>query len=65
MERAAAQIATVEAALADTGLYARDPGTFARATDELERCRHELAALEERWLDLETQREAAISAVSR
>jgi ATP-binding cassette subfamily F protein uup len=59
MERAQAEIARIEERLADPGLYARDPTGFARATDELERCRHDLAALEERWLDLETQREAA------
>jgi ATP-binding cassette subfamily F protein uup len=59
MAKAAAEIARVEDRLSDPGLYARDPAAFARATDELERLRRDLAALEERWLELETQREAA------
>jgi ATP-binding cassette subfamily F protein uup len=59
MAQAEAQVAQVEARLADVGLYARDPSGFARATDELERLRHDLAALEERWLELETQHEAS------
>jgi ATP-binding cassette subfamily F protein uup len=58
MAKAAAEIARVEDRLSDPGLYARDPADFARATDELERLRHDLTALEERWLELETQREA-------
>ena len=44
--------------LADPGLYARDPNAFARATDELAAQRATLTALEERWLELEAQREA-------
>ncbi len=59
MARTEALVVQVEERLADAGLYARDPSGFARSTDELERARHELAALEERWLDLETQRELA------
>lgn len=62
MARAGAEIAGVEARLADAGLFARDPPGFARATAELERRRAELAALEERWLELEGMREAAATA---
>jgi ATP-binding cassette subfamily F protein uup len=61
MGKVEAAIAAVEDRLADAGFYARDPAGFARATEELERLRHDLAALEERWLELETQREAAAS----
>ena len=64
MARAEAAIAEVENRLADPGLYARDPVAFARGTDELERLRHDLAALEERWLELEEQREAATAAAA-
>ena len=59
MAKATAEIARIEDRLSDPGLYARDPVAFARATDELERLRRDLAAMEERWLKLETQREAA------
>ncbi|MFZ1430561.1 MAG: ATP-binding cassette domain-containing protein [Geminicoccaceae bacterium] len=58
MARAESEIAEVERQLEDSGFYARDPTGFARATQQLERLRHELAALEERWLELETQRES-------
>jgi ATP-binding cassette subfamily F protein uup len=56
--RTEAEIAGVEGRLADAGLYARDPAGFACATGELERMRRELTAMEERWLELETRREA-------
>ena len=62
MSKVEAAIAAVEDRLADVAFYARDPGGFARATEELERLRHDLAALEERWLELETLREAATTA---
>lgn len=58
MARVENEIAEVERQLDNSGLYARDPTGFARATQQLERLRHELTALEERWLDLETQRES-------
>jgi ATP-binding cassette subfamily F protein uup len=57
MSAAQAAIAAVEERLADSGLYARDPQAFTRATQELEQRRAELAALEERWLELESLRE--------
>jgi ATP-binding cassette subfamily F protein uup len=59
MAKVEAAIAAVEDRLADPGFYARDPAAFATSTAELERLRHEVAGLEERWLELETQREAA------
>ena len=43
--------------------FFRDPAAFARTTEELERHRAGLAALEERWLELEGLREAAEAAV--
>ena len=57
--RTEAEIAEFEARLADPGLYARDPSGFARTAAELERRRGDLVALEERWLELEAQRDAA------
>jgi ATP-binding cassette subfamily F protein uup len=59
IEKAQAEIAAVEERLADAGFYARDPAGFERATGELERHRADLSALEERWLELEMEREAA------
>ena len=47
------EIAALEDRLADPGLYARDPNAFAQASDELAAQRAALAALEERWLELE------------
>jgi ATP-binding cassette subfamily F protein uup len=58
IEAAEAEQAAAESKLSDPGLYARDPAAFQRATQELEQARSLLATLEERWLDLETQREA-------
>jgi ATP-binding cassette subfamily F protein uup len=62
MARAEAAIAAAESRLSDPGLYARDPTGFSQLTDELERLRRDLAALEERWLELEEQRERAAAA---
>ena len=59
MAKVAAGIDAVEGRLADATFYARDPSAFARATGELERLRRELAGLEGRWLELETERERA------
>lgn len=53
-----AKMATVEAALADPGLYARDPAGFERFTRALDAARAQLAAAEEEWLTLEERREA-------
>ncbi|RXF73499.1 ABC-F family ATP-binding cassette domain-containing protein [Hansschlegelia zhihuaiae] len=53
----AAQIAALEVALADPGLYARDPKAFARTSEMLEAASAERAAAEDRWLELELMRE--------
>jgi len=52
------KIATLEQALADQALYARDPAGFGRLSDALEAGRAQLAAAEEEWLALEERREA-------
>jgi ATP-binding cassette subfamily F protein uup len=52
------KIATLEAALADPDLYARDPGAFDRFSRALETAHANLAAAEEEWLELEERREA-------
>jgi len=52
------EIRQLETDLADAELYARDPRAFAKAVDRLSALRRDLAAAEERWLDLETRREA-------
>jgi ATP-binding cassette subfamily F protein uup len=51
------KIATLETALADPELYARDPAGFDRFSRALETARAQLAAAEEEWLVLETRRE--------
>jgi len=58
MDALHAQIARTRAALDDAGLYRRDPEGFRRLTEELARAGRDLAALEERWLDLELLRES-------
>jgi ATP-binding cassette subfamily F protein uup len=50
-------IAGFEGRLADAGLYARDPSSFARVSADLEAARAALAAAEEEWLELEALRE--------
>jgi len=50
-----AAIARDEAALADAGLYTRDPAGFARLTSAIEAARAEKDAAEMRWLDLAEQ----------
>jgi ATP-binding cassette subfamily F protein uup len=58
---APARIAALEAALADPGLYARDPTAFGKTSQALEAARVELSAGEEEWLELEERREALAS----
>ncbi|MFW2852280.1 ABC-F family ATP-binding cassette domain-containing protein [Sphingomonas sp. TX0543] len=53
-----AQIARDEAAMADPGLYARDPGGFDRLTRAIAVAREEKEAAELRWLELAEQVEA-------
>ena len=52
------EIATLEARLADAGLFARDPKAFEQAAARLSAAREELAKAEELWLELEMKREA-------
>jgi ATP-binding cassette subfamily F protein uup len=53
-----ARITRLEAQLADSGLYARDPAEFDRAGRELAQARTALAESEDAWLELEARREA-------
>jgi ATP-binding cassette subfamily F protein uup len=52
------KIASLEAALHDPGLYARDRAGFERYSRALDAARAQLAAAEEEWLALEERREA-------
>jgi ATP-binding cassette subfamily F protein uup len=52
------RMAELEKALADSGLYARDPGKFAAVSAELAQIRTQKDEDEERWLALEMEREA-------
>jgi ATP-binding cassette subfamily F protein uup len=51
------KVSTLNATLADPGLYARDRKVFDEATAALASAQSELAAAEERWLELEMLRE--------
>jgi ATP-binding cassette subfamily F protein uup len=51
-----ADVKTIEAALADPNLYARDPAKFEKASQLLAQKRNELETAEHRWLELEEQR---------
>ncbi|MGF1629678.1 MAG: ABC-F family ATP-binding cassette domain-containing protein [Kiloniellaceae bacterium] len=53
-----AEAAALEARLADPSLYKKDPAGFAELTRALAARRGEVAAAEERWLELEAEREA-------
>ncbi len=57
MEALHGEITRLQGVLADPDLYARDASGFARATAQLEKASAELAAAEERWLELEMLRE--------
>jgi ABC transport system ATP-binding/permease protein len=52
-----AEIARLQTVLADTTLYARDRGVFDRASSAMTEMQSELAAAEERWLELELKRD--------
>jgi ABC transport system ATP-binding/permease protein len=56
--RLEAEIASLREKFADPGLYARDPKDFARTSDRMAAAAAELEASEERWLELESRREA-------
>jgi ATP-binding cassette subfamily F protein uup len=53
-----AKIIALEAALADPGLYGRDPAGFDRLSQALQTARTRLGEAEEEWLALEVRREA-------
>jgi ATP-binding cassette subfamily F protein uup len=55
IEQLDAELAEGEQALADPGLYQRDPDRFAELTARLDRLRAEKDAAEERWLALAEQ----------
>ena len=56
------KIKTLETALADPALYARDRPGFERFSQALAAARTQLATAEETWLDLEVRREAVEAA---
>jgi ATP-binding cassette subfamily F protein uup len=58
MEALQAEIAGLQARLADPDLYARDRSAFEAATQRLGTAETELATMEEEWLTLELRREA-------
>src|SRR5690606_5554146 len=57
MPKLQADIAAHESALADPGLYARDPAAFDRSMKALDAARARLAAAEDEWLALEAKKE--------
>ncbi|HZH25805.1 MAG TPA: ATP-binding cassette domain-containing protein [Azospirillaceae bacterium] len=57
IEALTAKLADLRARLEDPDLYARDPNAFDRLSRELATAQEELAAAEDRWLELEAQRE--------
>ena len=59
MEAMTAEIAALEAKLGAADFYVRDPEGFATVNATVETRRAALAAMEERWLELETMKEAA------
>jgi ATP-binding cassette subfamily F protein uup len=59
LEALQAEIARAHRALSDPRLYSADPKAFTRATEALGRAELELAAAEQKWIELEMLREAA------
>ena len=57
MDKLHAEIARLEASLADASLFSRDPKGFDTAIKRIAAARDELAKAEEQWLDLEMKRE--------
>jgi len=57
MARLHAEIAALQAELADEAAYARDPRRFAEAASKLTQLQSELAAAEDRWIEVEMLRE--------
>ncbi|MGD1879378.1 MAG: ABC-F family ATP-binding cassette domain-containing protein [Kiloniellaceae bacterium] len=58
LDKLAAEAAALEQKLTDPTLYQKNPDGFAEITRSLSAKRGELAAAEERWLELEAEREA-------
>lgn len=59
MDKLSSEIAMLNEALAKPDLYQKNPDLFARATKRLGEAQADLAAAEERWLELEMKAEAA------
>ena len=57
MEKRQAEIAALHTTLADSGLFARSPDAFHKATTRMAAAEAELHAMEERWLELEMLRQ--------
>jgi ATP-binding cassette subfamily F protein uup len=57
LDKLAAEIAAIEARLADPAFYGRDPECFARQSQRLTAAQAEHEAAEERWLELEMLKE--------
>ena len=58
IETLEAEIGKLESLLADSGLYARDPATFDKASQALALRQEKLAQAEEEWLELEELNDA-------
>jgi ABC transport system ATP-binding/permease protein len=58
IERLTAEIARLESELADPATHRRERAAYADIARRLSESRSELAAAEERWLELEAKREA-------
>jgi len=57
MEATSAEIARLQRRLSDSNLYRKDPNGFRMLTESLTKAQADLAAAEERWLELEMMRE--------
>jgi ATP-binding cassette subfamily F protein uup len=57
MKKLEAEIAALEAKLADASLFTRDPKSFEHSASRLTAARQDLASAEEQWLELEMKRE--------
>ena len=60
MAKLQSNVEKLEAQLANPELYAKNPGKFAKVSEELETARLALAGAEERWIDLEMKRETLV-----
>ena len=57
IEAATKQAAVLEEKLHDSSFFTRDPKGFHKASEELEKLRHAIEAMEHEWLELEVLRE--------